>query len=101
MISKENQHFLSIGAARDFCFQKSHKKFKKSYRHDSKNDGRSMIGRNKNWTGPSDWINEFNEKHNPEFFYGNQKKTKEKKTQKKKTSRPESTKRNPVFKVSD
>jgi len=38
-----------------------------------------MIGRNKNWTGPSDWINEFNKVHNPDIFYGKQKKTKEKK----------------------
>ena len=60
-----------------------------------------MIGRNKNWTGPSDWINEFNKVHNPEFYYGKQKKTKEKKTQKKKTSRSKSTERYPVFKVQD
>ena len=60
-----------------------------------------MIGRNKNWTGPSEWMEEFNKKHNPEFFYGNQKKTKEKKTQKKKTSYTESTEHNPVFKVED
>ena len=96
MISKENQHFFDTGAARNFCFQKSHKKFKKSYRHGSRNDGRSMIGRNKNWTGPSDWMDEFNKKHNPDYFYGNQKKT-----QKKKTSCPKSVERNPVFKVSD
>ena len=60
-----------------------------------------MIGRNKNWIGPSDWINEFNKVHNPEIFYGKQKKTKEKKTQKKKTSRSKSTERNPIFKVQD
>ena len=101
VISKENQHFLNTGGGRNFCFQKSHKKFKKSYRHDSRNDGRNMIGRNKNWTGPSAWMEEFNKKHNPEFFYGNQKKTKEKKTQKKKTSYTESTEHNPVFKVED
>ena len=60
-----------------------------------------MIGRNKNWTGPSDWINEFNKIHNPEFFYGNQKKSKEKKTPKKKTSYTKSAKHHPVFKVED
>ena len=60
-----------------------------------------MIGRNKNWTGPSDWINEFNKVHNPEFYYGKQKKTKEKKTSKKKTSYTKSTERHPVFKVED
>jgi len=60
-----------------------------------------MIGRNKNWTGPSDWINEFNKVHNPDIFYGKQKKTKEKKTQKKKTSYTKSTERHPVFKVQD
>ena len=57
-----------------------------------------MIGRNKNWTGPSDWIKEFNKVHNPEFFYGKEKK---KTKDKKKTSHSESTKRNPVFKVQD
>jgi|TARA_R110002124_G_scaffold280966_1_gene454901 hypothetical protein len=60
-----------------------------------------MIGRNKNWTGPSDWINEFNKVHNPEFYYGKQKKTKEKKTSKKKTSYTKSTEHHPVFKVED
>ena len=59
-----------------------------------------MIGRNKNWTGPSDWINEFNKVHNPEFFMAKIK-TKEKKTQKKKTSYTKSTERHPVFKVED
>ena len=37
-----------------------------------------MIGRNKNWTGPSDWIKEFNRKHNPGFYYGKNKKTNQK-----------------------
>jgi len=55
-----------------------------------------MIGRNKNWTGPSDWINEFNKVHNPDIYYGKQKKTKEKKTKTKKTSRADSTERYPV-----
>jgi len=59
-----------------------------------------MIGRNKNWTGPSDWIKEFNKKHNPEFFYG-ENKTKAKKTQKKKADYTESTERHPIFKVED
>ncbi len=60
-----------------------------------------MIGRNKNWSGPSDWINEFNKVHNPDIYYGNKKKTKEKKTQKKKASRTNTAKRHPIFKVSD
>ena len=59
-----------------------------------------MIGRNKNWTGPSDWINEFNKVHNPDYYYG--KKTQKKKTEKKKTDRKRYTaKRYPVFKVQD
>ena len=41
-----------------------------------------MIGRNKNWTGPSPWMDEFNAKHNPNYFYGKQKKSKTKKTEK-------------------
>ena len=60
-----------------------------------------MIGRNKNWTGPSDWINEFNRVHNPDIYYGKQKKTKEKKTKTKKTGRANSSERYPVFKVQD
>ena len=59
-----------------------------------------MIGRNKNWTGPSDWMNEFNKIHNPEYFYGKQKKPKRRKA-KKKTSYSKSTERHPVFKVED
>ena len=39
----------------------------------------------------------FNKKHNPQFY----EKLKKKKTQKKKTSSAKSTKRHPVFKVSD
>ena len=59
-----------------------------------------MIGRNKNWQGPSDWMNEFNKVHNPDYYYG--KKTQKKKTQKKKTGRGGYTaKHNPVFKISD
>ena len=57
-----------------------------------------MIGRNKNWQGPSDWMNEFNKIHNPDYYYGKEKK---KTPSKKKTSYSKSTKRNPVFKVSD
>ena len=61
-----------------------------------------MIGRNKNWSGPSPWMDEFNKIHNPDYYYGkNKKKTKEKKTSKKKTSSPDSTERYPVFKVQD
>ena len=61
-----------------------------------------MIGRNKNWSGPSPWMDEFNKVHNPDYYYGkNKKKTKEKKTSKKKTSSADSTERYPVFKVQD
>ena len=35
-----------------------------------------MIGRNKNWSGPSDWIKEFNKKHNPTSSYGKSKSNK-------------------------
>ena len=59
-----------------------------------------MIGRGKNWTGPSDWMSEFNKKHNPDYYYG--KNTKEKKTKKKKNDRKRyAAKRYPVFKVQD
>ena len=58
-----------------------------------------MIGRNRRFEGHSEWINEFNKVHNPDYYYG--KKTKEKKTQKKKTNRSKSTERYPVFKVQD
>ena len=44
----------------------------------------------------------FNRTHNPDYYYGKQKKTKEKKTEKKKkTRRAYTTERYPVFKVSD
>ena len=57
-----------------------------------------MVGRNRTFTGHSDWMNEFNKIHNPDYYYD--KKTKEKKTQKKKTDRGRYTaKRHPVFKV--
>ena len=42
--------------------------------------GLCMIGRNKNWSGPSDWMEEFNKKHNPHLNV----KTKKKKTKNKK-----------------
>ena len=57
-----------------------------------------MIGRNKNWTGPSDWIKEFNKVHNSGISYGKEKK---KTTHKKKAGRSESTQRHPIFKVQD
>ena len=57
-----------------------------------------MVGRNKNWIGPSDWIKEFNKKHNPGISYGKEKK---KTTRKKKTGPSKSTERNPIFKVQD
>ena len=60
-----------------------------------------MIGRNENWSGPSAWMDEFNRVHNPDYYYGKQKKTKKKKTKTKKTSRANSTERYPVFKVQD
>ena len=57
-----------------------------------------MVGRSKNWTGPSDFIVEFNKKHNPNYYYGTH--TKKKETQKKKTDRKrDTTKRYPIFKV--
>ena len=57
-----------------------------------------MIGRNRGWDGPSEFILEFNKKHNPDYYYG--KDTKKKKTSKKKIGgKRQSTKRYPVFKV--
>ena len=44
-----------------------------------------------------DFWDKFNKKHNPHFY----EKLKKKKTQTEKASRPTSTKRNPIFKVSD
>jgi len=35
-----------------------------------------MMGRNKNWSGQSDWIKEFNKKHNPKIYYGESKRNK-------------------------
>jgi hypothetical protein len=58
-----------------------------------------MVGRNRNFIGHSEWMNEFNKIHNPDY-YG--KKTQKKKTEKKKeTRRTYAAKRHPVFKVSD
>ena len=59
-----------------------------------------MVGRNRKFEGHSEWMNEFNKIHNPDYYYD--KKTQKKKTQKKKTGRRGYTaKHNPVFKVSD
>ena len=59
-----------------------------------------MIGRGKSWIGPSDFIQEFNKKHNPDYYYG--KNTQKKKTpKKKKIGRTYAAKRYPIFKVSD
>ena len=59
-----------------------------------------MVYRKKNFTGHSEWMNEFNKVHNPDYYYD--KKTQKKETKKKKTDRGRYTaKRNPVFKVSD
>ena len=59
-----------------------------------------MVGRNWRFLGHSEWMNEFNKIHNPDYYYD--KKTKEEKTQKKKTGRGRHTaKRYPIFKVSD
>jgi len=58
-----------------------------------------MIGRSRNWSSPSDFINEFNKKHNPDYYYGKEEKKKTEK--KKKTGRAYTVKRHPVFKVSD
>ena len=62
-----------------------------------------MVGRNKIYNGkavvklqaPSEWMDEFNKVHNPDYYYG------EKKTTKKKTRKRDTVKRHPVFKVSD
>ena len=44
----------------------------------------------------------FNRIHNPDYYYGSKKKTQEKKTEKKKKTRGTyTTKRHPIFKVSD
>ena len=54
-----------------------------------------MVGRNKKFTGHSEWMNEFNKVHNPDYYYGT------KKTEKKKNHKRNTVKRYPIFKVSD
>ena len=57
-----------------------------------------MVGRNRNFIGHSEWMNEFNKIHNPNYYYD--KKTQKKKTENKKTGRGLYTaKRHPIFKV--
>ena len=59
-----------------------------------------MVARNRKFEGHSEWMDEFNKIHNPDYYYG--KKTQKKKTEKKKkTRRTDTVKRYPVFKVSD
>jgi hypothetical protein len=59
-----------------------------------------MVARNRKFEGHSEWMDEFNKIHNPDYYYG--KKTQKKKTQKKKKTRGTHTvKRYPVFKVQD
>jgi len=59
-----------------------------------------MVGRNRKFEGHSEWMDEFNKIHNPDYYYG--KKTKKKKTQSKKTGGGGiTTKQHTVFKVSD
>ena len=59
-----------------------------------------MVGRNRRFVGHSEWMNEFNKVHNPDYYYGE--KTQKKKTEKKKTGRGRYTaKRHTVFKVQD
>ena len=59
-----------------------------------------MVGRNRKFIGHSEWMNEFNKIHNPDYYYD--KKTQAKKTQtEKKTRRTYAAKRYTVFKVSD
>ena len=59
-----------------------------------------MVGRKGNFIGHSEWMNEFNKVHNPDYYYD--KKTQKKKTSRKKTGGGRSTtKQHTVFKVSD
>ena len=60
-----------------------------------------MIGRNTKFEGHSEWMDEFNKVHNPDYYYGRQKTQKEKTEKKKKTRRTDTIKRYPVFKVQD
>jgi hypothetical protein len=57
-----------------------------------------MIGRNKNWTGPSDWIKEFNKVHNPGIFE-DEKKTNQKKIQKKNNKQKNNPSKFKIFRV--
>jgi hypothetical protein len=59
-----------------------------------------MVARNRKFEGHSEWMDEFNKIHNPDYYYG--KKTQKKKTKKeKKTRKRDTVKRYPVFKVQD
>ena len=57
-----------------------------------------MIGRNRNWSGPSDWIQKFNEKHNPDFYGKEEKQEKNKKKNQKQKDLPFKFK---IFRQSD
>ena len=57
-----------------------------------------MIGRNRNWSGPSDWIQKFNEKHNPDFYGKKEKQEKNKKKNQKQKDLPFKFK---IFRQSD
>ena len=56
------------------------------------------MGQGKNRMTEKEFWDMFNKKHNPRYYYD---KKKAETTHKKKTGRPQSTKQNPVFKVSD
>ena len=57
-----------------------------------------MVARNRKFEGHSEWMDEFNKIHNPDYYYG--KKTQKKKTPSKKTGgRSYAAKQHPVFKV--
>ena len=57
-----------------------------------------MVDRNRKFEGHSEWMNEFNKVHNPDYYYD--KKTQTKKAPKKKTGGGRySAKRHTIFKV--
>ncbi len=57
-----------------------------------------MVARNRKFEGHSEWMDEFNKVHNPDYYYG--KKTQKKKTPSKKTGgRRYAAKQHTVFKV--
>ena len=57
-----------------------------------------MVARNRKFEGHSEWMDEFNKIHNPDYYYG--KKTQKKKASSKKTGgRGYAAKQHPVFKV--